>query len=182
MSRSIARSPRARQTYRFFEAAMDFELQSRRRLENDLRKALAEERIRSLLPADQRRQDQGDPKFRGPGALASSRARHHFPGGIHPARRRNRIDRPVGRMGAQNGVQGSDPLAFTTCACQSICPPANSERAISLRTVREALADQRPAGRGGWNSKSPNSSCSTAAATISPSCMRFAAGRAHRDG
>ncbi|MGO4872925.1 MAG: putative bifunctional diguanylate cyclase/phosphodiesterase [Roseiarcus sp.] len=31
-----------RQTYRFFEAAMDSELQSRRRLENDLRKALAE--------------------------------------------------------------------------------------------------------------------------------------------
>jgi diguanylate cyclase (GGDEF)-like protein len=32
-----------RQTYRFFEAAMDSELQSRRRLENDLRKALVEE-------------------------------------------------------------------------------------------------------------------------------------------
>ena len=85
-----------RGTWRFFEAEMDARLQARRALELDLREALANERVRALLPADLRPRPRPHRRLRGAAALAPPDARHGFAGRVHPGRRGDRPDRPLG--------------------------------------------------------------------------------------
>ena len=101
-----------RQTYRFFEAAMDSELQSRRRLQIDLRKALADGEFEVYFQPICDARTLAIKKSRGAGALAPSRARNGFTRRIHSTGRRNGPDRSDRRMGVAPGLQRSGALAF----------------------------------------------------------------------
>ena len=64
-----------RGTYRFFEPEMDAQMQARRAMEYDLRKALRGRRVRAALPAGRQSREQRDQRLRGADPLAPSRAR-----------------------------------------------------------------------------------------------------------
>ena len=52
-----------RSTFRFFEPAMDLQMQTRRVMEQDLRKALPAGRVRAALPAGRQPGEQGNQRF-----------------------------------------------------------------------------------------------------------------------
>ena len=60
-----------RGTFRFFEPEMDAQMQERRVMEYDLRKALGGGRIRALLPAGGQSPEQQGQRLRGPDPLAA---------------------------------------------------------------------------------------------------------------
>ena len=100
-----------RDSYRFFEPDMDAEMQARRTMEIDLRRALTSWRVRGLLSAAHHAQDRKDQRLRSASALAPSRARHGTADGVHPGRRRNWADRPNWRLGAKAGLPRSREMA-----------------------------------------------------------------------
>ena len=61
-----------RGTFRFFEPAMDLQMQTRRIMEQDLRKALPARRVRAALPAGRQPGEQGNQRLRSPDTLESS--------------------------------------------------------------------------------------------------------------
>ena len=100
-----------RGTYRFFEPEMDAQMQARRALEYDLRKALAGRRVRAALPARRQSREQRDQRLRGADPLAPSRegpgpARH-----VHPAGRGDRLHRPARRVGDPAGLRDGRAMA-----------------------------------------------------------------------
>ncbi len=91
--------------YQFFEPEMNARMQARRVLDLDLRKALAERRVRGFLSAaDQHRHPFGL-RVRGAVAVASSAARHGIARRFHSAGGGDRPDRSSRRMGAATGLR-----------------------------------------------------------------------------
>ena len=88
-----------RGTYRFFEQEMDTQMQARRALECDLRRALPAARVRAALSARGRSCDRQHQRLRSPHSLAPPREGHGCAGYLHPAGGGNRLDRAARRMG-----------------------------------------------------------------------------------
>ena len=80
-----------KRTYRFFEPEMDAWLKPRRRLEVDLRRALAAKDVPGPLPAARQPRHRPDCRLRGPAALDACRARGDLAVRVHP---RGRGDGP----------------------------------------------------------------------------------------
>ena len=113
--RSIAPRRTAAAPIRFFEPEMDARMQARRALELDLRKALAQRRVRAALPAAGRTPRPSE--VTGFEALLRwhhPRARPGPAGRVHPARRGDRPDRAARRMGAAAGLRRGGALAGRT--------------------------------------------------------------------
>ena len=118
-----------RGTFRFFEPDMDAQMQERRALEIDLRKALAGRRVRAALPARRQSREQR----RSAGFEALMRWRHPdkgmvSPGDLHPAGGGDRLDRPARRMGDPAGLRHGRGLARATSRSRSISRPCSSAR------------------------------------------------------
>ena len=80
--------------------------------------------VRTLLSAAVQSEDQADRGLRGAAAMAAPRARHGFPGGIHPGRRRNGTDRRDRQSGALQGLPGMPAMAGRNrCRGQSVVDP-----------------------------------------------------------
>ena len=138
---------------------MDARMQARRALELDLRKALAQRRVRAALPAAGQPRDRPDHRLRGAAALAPSRARHDLAGRVHPAGRGDRPDRADRRMGAAQGLRRGRAAGRTTSRSRSTCRRSSSRTANLVPVVISALADVGPAGPSGSSSRSPSRCC-----------------------
>ena len=93
-----------RGTYRFFEPEMDAQMQERRGLEYDLRKALTAGEFELLLSACRQPRDQQDQRLRSAHPLAPSGKGPDLSRHLHPARRGDRLHRAAWRMGHQAGL------------------------------------------------------------------------------
>ena len=135
-----------RGTWRFFEPEMDARLQARLALELDLREALEQRSVRTLLSAALSPGAQQDLRLRGAVALASSGARHGVAGRVHSGRRGDRPDRPARRMGAAAGLRrGLQLAAGRQARGQRFAGPvqerpARAARHFGARVVRAAGA------------------------------------------
>ena len=98
-----------RRTYRFFEPDMDAQVQARRKLELDLRQAIADEALEVYYQPCVSLADDAHHRLRSAGALAPSRTRHGLARRIHPDRGRDRPDQPARRMGADDGLRARPP-------------------------------------------------------------------------
>ena len=100
-----------RGTCRFFNADMQNEAEDRLRLEQDLRAGDPRQAVPPALPAaDQRRRPEPD-GLRGADPLAPPDPRHRSAQRFHPARRGNRADHGIGRMGDRRGLPRRRDLA-----------------------------------------------------------------------
>ena len=161
-----------RRTYRFFEPDMDAQVRARRKLELDLRQAIADDGARGLLPALRQPAGQHDHRLRGAGALAPSRARHDLARRIHSDRRRDRPDQPARRMGADDGLRGGRDLARRHQARGQRLAGAVQERHAGAEDRRGA-GGVRPAGepartgdhRSGADSRRRRGACHPASAS-----------------
>ncbi len=100
-----------RNTFRFFEPAMDAALQKRRRLEADLRAALRKNQLyldyQPQFDLDERQAQ----RLRGSGALVASHRGRDSPNHLHSDRRGDRVDRSARRMDPAHGLYLRDHLA-----------------------------------------------------------------------
>jgi diguanylate cyclase (GGDEF)-like protein/PAS domain S-box-containing protein len=92
--------------YRFFEAGMDARAAGSTVAGTRSARRAASRRIRGLLPADTRYQIRSYHLFRGAGALEPSASRNDSADGLHPARGRDRLDRPDRELGATESLRG----------------------------------------------------------------------------
>ena len=128
-----------RNTACFFEPAMDKEAAERRRLENDLRRAIAHD---ELVLHYQPQVQGGTAKllgFRSAGPLAAPGSRADPSLTLHPARRGDRADHELRRVGAAPGMPGGDALG----------EPAEDRRqsfAAAVPATRSARCDPRNPG------------------------------------
>ena len=79
-----------RGTLRFFESEMDAQMQARRELELDLRRAPRQRRVRTLLPTAGQHRQRRRLRLRGADPLEPPDARHGVPRRVHLARRGGR--------------------------------------------------------------------------------------------
>ena len=135
-----------RGTYRFFEPEMDAQMQARRALELDLRKALAAGEFELYYQPLIRSSDRQGLRLRGAGALEPSRARHGLARRVHPARRGNRPDRAARRVGAAQGLHATPRPGRASSRSRSICRPCSSAIRMLAQSVVTALGAVGPAG------------------------------------
>ena len=138
-----------RRTHRFFEPAMDARAKARLTMEQDLRQAMAdggfEIHYQPLLDLAQQRGD----RLRGAAALAPSRTRHGFAGGIHPARRGHRPDQRTRRLGHADRLHEAAGWPAHVRLAVNVSPVQLKSPTLALR-ITGALAASglppRPAG------------------------------------
>ena len=170
-----ATGPRAKAagTYRFFEPDMDAHMQARRKLQLDLRKALANGEFELYYQPHRQPRAQRDQRHGGPAALAPSRARQRLAGGVHAARGGDRPDRADRRVGAAAGLRRCGRLAR---ARQGRRQPVG--RAVQEpQPGRDGVLRARcvgPAGAIGWSWRSPSRSCCRTTRRRSPRCTSCA--------
>ncbi len=129
-----------RGTYHFFQPEMDAQMQARRVLELDLRKALAAGEFELLLPAAGRRRDSAGQRLRGAGALEpSGRAAWCCAGRIHPAGGGNRPDRAARRMGAAGRPARRPPTGTDELSVAINLSPAQFRNHTLVLSVISAL-------------------------------------------
>ena len=129
-----------RGTFRFFEPEMDAQMQARRALERDLRKALpAGEFELHYQPVVDLASNEHQ-RLRGPHSLAPSREGHGPAGHLHPAGRGDRLDRPARRMGHPRGLRARPRNGRPISRSPSISRRRSSAARASLQVIVDALA------------------------------------------
>ena len=132
-----------RGTFRTFEPEMNARLHARRALESDLREAHRAAPARGSLPAAGRPRAPPDHRFRGPGPVAASRARHGLARGVHPARRGDRADRAARRVGPAHRLRDRRPMAGASSESASTCRRSSSARCDLPALIADVLAAHR---------------------------------------
>ena len=163
----------SRGTFSFFEAGMDARAQSRRKIETDLREAIQNDVLR---PYYQPLVDLSTGRITGFEALV--RWPHPERGMISPAefipgRRGDRPDQRARRPDAAPRLHGRGALARRR--------PRRGQPVAAAVPRRQSVVGRdgcaeaiRPAGRSGWNWRSPKPCCWKRAARCWPRCMRCA--------
>ncbi|MGY4380828.1 diguanylate cyclase (GGDEF)-like protein/PAS domain S-box-containing protein [Bradyrhizobium sp. i1.3.6] len=137
-----------RRTHRFFEPEMDASAKARLTMEQDLRQALVNGRLRDPLPAAGRPEHQRRVGLRGAAALAASRTRLGVAGGVHSDCRGYRPDQRARRLGAAHGLQRGRDLAGACADCGQRLAGAAQMRhagAADCRRTRRLRALSLPA-------------------------------------
>ena len=162
-----------RGTHRFFEREMDKRLQSRRALELDLRKAIANGEFEVYYQPILYLQTGKVSRLRGAGALEPSRARHDLAGRFHSAGRGDRPDPAARRMGAAHRLRaGRQMAAAGRRRGQSVGHAVQGPQPRA--TDAERAGGVGPAGRAGSTSRSPSRCCCRTRPTRSRCCTSFA--------
>ena len=127
-------------SFRFFESEMDARVQSRRRLEMDLRAALKDDvfevHYQPLVDSGDRR----GPLARSADPLAASGARHDAAVGLHPGRRGDRPDRAARPVRAAARLRGRGAMAGGRQGRGQPIPDAVQERQSAAGGPRCARA------------------------------------------
>ena len=150
-----------RNTFRFFEPAMDAALQKRRQLENDLRDALRKNQLYTRLSAAVRSGERPAHRLRGARALVASVRRRDSADHLPADRRRDRPHRAARRVDPADGMLLRHDLAARHQTCrQSVAGTVQDPGRVRPRAARSGRDRTRAAS--GWSSRSPRaSSCRT---------------------
>ena len=163
-----------RRTYRFFEPDMDAQVKARRKLELDLRQAIADEALEVYYQPCVSLADNSHHRLRSAGALAPPRTRHDLARRIHSDRGRDRPDQPARRMGADDGLRGGRDMARRHQPRGQRLAGAVQERHAGAEDRRGAC--RRPAcRRAGSNWRSPRPCSFATTKQRLPFCISFAA-------
>ena len=162
-----------RGTYHFFQAEMDAQMQERRKLELDLRKALLADQFELYYQPLVDVASGEVSRLRGAVALEPSGARHRHAGRLHSGRRRNRTYRAARRLGAQAGLPRCGGVAVEAEGCgQSLGgaipqSDAGAVGGIGARPIRAGAARAS-------NWRSPKACCCRTTARCSMRCISSA--------
>ena len=161
-----------RGTYRFFEPEMDAQMQARRAMEYDLRKALPAGEFELLLPARRRSRDQRDQRLRGADPLAPSREGPGFARRLHPAGRGDRLHRPDRRVGDPAGLRHGRAMAGRPQDRRQPLAGAVPQPGL-VQVVVERAGGLGPAARAAGARDHRDASCCRTARRRSPRCIQL---------
>ena len=149
-----------RGTFRFFEPVMDLQMQTRRIMEQDLRKALPAGEFELHYQPVVNLASNEISGFEALDTLESSDQGVDLAGRLHSAGRGDRLHRPAGRMGDPAGLRHRSAMARRPSRRrQYFSDPVSQPRPdAGDQSARSRLPASRPRG---WRSKSPRACCFT---------------------